>query len=169
MPDLYIANLTKQHQDFIFLEPGSQNSLSPPRHRTQRIGIGEQALIHKRKMTHEEIDEIVKQHEAYGLVNFKDIDNKEFRGLCYSIDRPIPVEKILDGIEMNENQREEISKRVRRESAAALSEHINGDDSSKSELNSLQVEVREETERGISPKVDETISVDQKNSGKRRR
>ena len=77
---LYIANTTKQRHIFTFrvLESGRLRQIP--------ITHGSQMMVHEGST--EELNAIISHHAVYGLVDASKIDqNKDFIGLCYSIDK----------------------------------------------------------------------------------
>src|ERR1017187_2730896 len=94
MAKLYIANCTKQIQDFWYRVPGCDGSGKAFSPRMQKIPEGGQILI-SGDLQPEEIDFIVGENVRYGLINVDDVDRaKPFVGMCYSINKPVAVPKI---------------------------------------------------------------------------
>lgn len=115
MPTLYIANTSKQHFDFIYLMPESTQI------RRQHIPAGGQVLIHKAGLNLDEVNSIVDQHVRYGLTRVSEIDTRRaFIGLCFDIDRPVAVEKIMYADDQNQDILEKASVEARTLSAGAL-------------------------------------------------
>lgn len=93
---LYIANATRQIQDFVYRLP---EQISPFR---QTIPVGTQVRIARDDLTIAEIDYIVKQHARYGLVRADEVDRtKPFIGMCYAIDKPVQSTRLLSAMEHN--------------------------------------------------------------------
>lgn len=116
MAHLYVANLTKQHQDFIYLIPERKTPL------VQTIRIGGQERIYDDAPT-EVLNAIVAQHERYGLIPVEKIDQaRQFTGLCYSIGKPINIEKIRRGVENNDSAMDAMGEKMRREVAVVASQ-----------------------------------------------
>jgi len=92
---LYIANATKQLQQFWYTSRLSNGTLKQVR---QDILEGSQIQIQwdgTGNMQPEDIDYVVGQHAVYGLLDIADVDKaKPFVGLCYSIDKPVPAMRI---------------------------------------------------------------------------
>ena len=94
MAKLYIANCTKQIQDFWYRVPGCDGSGKAYGPRMQKILEGSQVMI-SGDLQQEEIDFIVADNARYGLINVDEVDRaKPFVGLCYSIGKPVAVPKI---------------------------------------------------------------------------
>lgn len=138
MTKMYIANCTHQVQDFIYRLPESGSA------RTQRIDLGSQIAISGDLSTHE-IDAIIAQHTPYGLVAVAEIDRtKPFIGVCYQLDRPVPVEKIKRAIIHNTGVLVDRGVEMRKTAAVAvnqaLEQHAPG-----AALQALEMSVVEET------------------------
>jgi|ERR1700731_1687033 len=146
MSILYVGCSAKQHHDFLFRTREEPNKV-----RMQRIEMGTQVAIHKDD-TESSLMYIVNQHQKYGLIPMSEIDRtKPFIGLVYSIDKPIPMEKIMYASEHNDGVLEEQGRDVRRIQAASLFSGING--RGDVQLNNLELETVEqnkETDRGLN-------------------
>lgn len=139
MTTLYIANTSKQHHDFVF-RIASENQ----RTRVQKILMGEQVRIY-RDTDVETIDSIIKQHEQYGLVDASKIDQrKPFIGLCYSVDKPIKVEKFMYASEHNDDVLIDQGREIRKEQAAAT--YASFEENLPATMRQLSTEVVEETD-----------------------
>lgn len=111
---LYIANSTKQHQDFIYRLPGKGPRMQP-------IPIGGQIQV-TGDLTADEIDQVIAQHAKYGLIPVDEVDrNKTFNGMCYSVGKSITMDKIDRAIRHNTNVLIERGKVIRQH--AAIAEH----------------------------------------------
>lgn len=85
---LYIGNATRQVHAFAYWVIGGKSA------RTQHVPMGGQVQI-TGDLSAAEIDFIVKQHVPYGLVEVSEIDRtKVFTGICYSVDKPIPANRL---------------------------------------------------------------------------
>lgn len=161
MPKLYIANLTKQIQDFLYVSPG----VTPTKHVVVKIPIGEQARIHHDNSTMDDLQAILAQHEPYGLLPVSEVAKRglAFSGMCYSFDKPVPMDKIQEGVLASDDFKEEVSARVRKESAVAAS-HFAESDSGAPGIGNLTMEAVEQVKSGDVPSVHETIEVGIRNS-----
>lgn len=113
MAKLYIANCTKQHQDFQYRIPETGKITQ------QHIAAGAQAIIYKDASVHE-LEAIVVQHAHYGLVTDREArKTKDFVGLCYSIGEPVKLDTIAEVMEHNDQALEQRSQEVREESVQA--------------------------------------------------
>ena len=73
----------------------------------------------------EEVDAIIEQLSPFGLVNVTEIDRtKPFTHLCYSIDKPIPVNKISHAIEHNQVIMEQRGEETRRAAAIKTNDFL---------------------------------------------
>lgn len=112
---LYIANCTHQKHKFNYKLPESFQPFS------MDIESGKQ--IELPEMTSNEIDYVISQHEGYGLKDVRRI-NKEFSGLCFSIDKPISASKIKDGHYQNNENLEDMSQKIIETTAASALQNM---------------------------------------------
>lgn len=86
---LYIGNATSQNFDFHYRLPEN------PRVLNRFIPMGEQVLI-TGDLSTPEIEAVVKQGATYGMISVDEVDRRSslYRGLCYSIGKPISSSKI---------------------------------------------------------------------------
>jgi hypothetical protein len=139
MARLYVANCTKYIQDFLYRLPDKKNQIFQ-----KIIPIGGQVEV--REGSVDLLVSIIKQHLHYGLVPVEEVDRtKNFFGLCYSIDKPINIDVIMNAVQHNEEEKERRSHEQRKRLAATLSNTI--DDvmaTSDSKLQSVEVEFVEQ-------------------------
>ena len=149
---LYVANCTKQIHDFGYRVPGDG------RLRIQSIPMGGQIVVLRPDASPEDLKGIVDQHLQYGIVAATDIDRtRDFIGICYSYDKPISVEKIMNAHAHNEDILIERGVEYRRNNAAAIGNNINNAGEGQSErVQSLEVGI---VELGRDAKFNETIEV----------
>lgn len=108
---LYIANATHHVVNFSYRIP-EQRTL-----RNLVIQMGEQQRIPE-DLAPEAIDYVIEQHVRYGLIPVAEVDRaKEFKGTCYSIDKPVPGTKIGNLMAHNRDQLVEIGKKFRADAA----------------------------------------------------
>lgn len=156
MTVLYVANCSRFVQDFLFRVPEVTQLFSTT------IPMGGQNRVYKDtdKAT---LEHIVKQHVIYGIVHVSEIDRtKDFVGLCYSYDKPINVESIMQAVAHNDEVLERSGHELRKQQAAALSNTLDSNlAGSKEKLQNLEVEVLEQPKNATdnSAKMSETISV----------
>ena len=109
MATLYVANASKQKHDFIY-RVAEETSV-----RRQQIPPGGQITVYQSGAAQHVLAAIVEQHARYGLVDVADIDRrKPFVGLCYSFDKPIKVDKIMQADEHNSYVLQEQSQEARK-------------------------------------------------------
>lgn len=149
---VFVANTTRQIQDFNWRMVGS-NAL----HRMQ-IDVGQQVQL-PGTWQPEDIDYLQKQHRPYGLVEVGEIDRrKDFIGLCYSINRAIPVEKIRRALVTNQDVLEERGRTLRQHAAVAAAQQAMQAHPD-ARLTALEMTIQEERDDGVTPAVNEGIRV----------
>jgi hypothetical protein len=120
MSKLFVGNATKQKYEFAYRVP-EQTGL-----RVQPVPIGQQVQV-TGDLSTVEIDAILEQHRVYGIVNVADINrSKAFAGICYSIDKPISVSKLMEAIDHNTQALVERGREMRKELAIANNEMLEG-------------------------------------------
>lgn len=142
---LYVANCTNQNHIFPFLIP-EDNKL-----RHKLIPMGGQALIYRKDATREEMLAIVKQHEVYGITDVDRIDQRRgFTGMCFSLDKPINVAKIMSANQQNIEAAAAQASQQRQDAAAAM-HHIMLDNARRDNMpipRAFEMEVEEVTVGG---------------------
>jgi hypothetical protein len=94
MPKLYVANMTKQNHDFAYRLKGQQAWKQPS------IPVGQQIMF---DWPRELIDEVIQSKIHTGIINVIDLPrNREFVGLCYSIDKPVQLSAWDEALERND-------------------------------------------------------------------
>jgi hypothetical protein len=144
---LYIANCTQQIQQFHYRVPETGGAMAGGV-RVQPIDIGSQVLL-TGDLNQLQVDSIVAQQRKYGLVKIDEVDRtRGFSGMCYSIDKPVPVSKIIYVMEQNKSVLDQRGRKTRLEAAVAVNQQIetNMDD----QLKKLEFEVKE-VETGNGP------------------
>lgn len=153
---LYIANTTKQRHIFTFrvLESGRLRQIP--------ITHGSQMMVHEGST--EELDAIISHHAIYGLVDASKIDqNKDFIGLCYSIDKPVPAKLIEKALRDNDNFLTRNAHNRRQASVAALDNSLRESGTGYSgdmEISAEQTKGRDDTDD--TPTVSETIATEKR-------
>ena len=147
----YVANCTQQIQDFTYRLPET-NSI-----RAQRIEIGGQIALSGDLGTLD-IEAVIQQHQKYGLVNMVEIDRtKPFIGLCYSVDKPVPIDKIVNAMVHNVEVLKDRGRAHRQEAAIVINNTIEEQTPS---LKSLEVSiVEEQSKNGASPEFAEGVRI----------
>jgi hypothetical protein len=153
MPTLYVANASKQKHDFIYRIP-EETSV-----RRQQIPPGGQIVVYQPNTPADVLKVIIDQHTRYGLMDIAEIDRrKPFVGICYRLDKPIQVEKIMQADEHNAGVLQEASQEARKLSAAALHNAIDRATEGAAKLESLELEIVEQNGRS-EPGLNETVIV----------
>lgn len=115
----YVANVTKQHYVFTYRVPERAQPC------TQLIPVGEQICLAPNgsdtDLSQLEIDMILKQYEKYGIADVNGIDHAKgpFNGICYSIGKPISVEKMRKAMLKSDQVLDKLGKQIRQEAAVA--------------------------------------------------
>jgi len=107
--ELYVANCSKQDFDFTYMLPEN------PRPFLHRIRAGSQVKI---QGTSTEVDQIVKQHTVYGMMNVDEV-KKGFGSLAYRIGKPISVDAIENGFTQKDQEAIDRAQNARNITAAA--------------------------------------------------
>lgn len=168
---LYVANMTKQFHDFLYTVPEEKKQ---GRFRMQRIAPGEQIRVYQDDMTQADVDAIVSQHEIYGLIGVNEIKRtKAFIGLCFSVDKPVDMEKFMVAEQHNDAVLADRGVEIRKNAAVAVADHISRNRESSGDLAGLDVEVIEQPKRGGTPDglMNEKVTVsnnDQRSKNRRR-
>lgn len=139
---LYVANCTHQVHDFIYRLPENPAAMR------QQINIGGQIMV-AGDLNSLQVDAVVNQHRRYGLVNVTEIDRtKNFIGVCYSLDKPVQIEKIRVALKHNNEVLTERGRKLRQEAALAVSQAM---EDVAPGLSSLEMSVVEEPKDGNTP------------------
>jgi hypothetical protein len=155
---MYVSNTTKQNVSFLYRVPESSGV------RNQEIPVGSQVAL-SGDLSREAIDYIIDQHAKYGMVEVSEIDRiKEFSGLCYSIDKPVPVGKIERLIHHNTGKLIELGKKIRQEAAMSGNSVLENDldESGRPErLRNFEMSIVEENhdDRDETPAIAEGVRV----------
>lgn len=110
---LYVANTTKQHQQYLFWAKGVNKIID------RRIRAGQQAILWQGDTN--VLDKIITQLEPYGLIPAKDVPRtKPFIGCCYALDAPIDMEKLQLAFEHNNDVLTQRGYEIRKAAAIAV-------------------------------------------------
>jgi hypothetical protein len=177
MPELYIGNVSKQIFQFCYRSPERPGVIVQP------IPIGGQIRISPNgviiDLSTPEIDSILGQHKAYGIVSIDEVDDKHpFDGLCYSIGKPMSAEKLRRAMLKKEEALKAYGQNLRREAALAVNSQI--EEQIGAPLRQLEMSFQEEEPRsGYSDDLDhvaegvrvtrQSDTVAQIDQGRRRR
>jgi hypothetical protein len=124
VPELYIGNASRQIFQFAYRFPERVGII------TQVIPMGGQIRVSPNgkitDLSTLEIDSVVGQHRMYGLVAVDDIDTdrSNFSGLCYSIGKPISIDKLRKAIQRNDDKLKIQGQKMRQEAALAVNAQI---------------------------------------------
>jgi hypothetical protein len=154
MPKLFVANTSKQHHDFAYRLAEDKNI------RIETIRIGSQVCVGGDSLTHEMIAKIIEQHAPYGLRDAKTLSGvKDFVGLCYSIDKPVPMDNMLVLFEKNDVVLNDRAADRREDIAASIAHNTQAQmEGADVTLQRTEVEIEEQTKDG-APKVNEGFEV----------
>lgn len=155
MAKLYVANATKQNQEFHFWTPETRRPL------IQTILPGQQVQIWQ-EAPRDQLEQIIRQHEIYGIKPASELDrNREYVGLVYQLDKPIVSDRIEQALMKNDEVLQEQALQRRKESAASLDDVMTRDSADAGvTLQGLSVEVREEERPGAETQINEKIEVE---------
>lgn len=93
---LYVANTSLQTHVLMFALEHQGKVYE------QTVAIGDQVKILNRDLTEAELGYFIKKKEKYGFRNVRDIGlQKEFVGICYSVDAPVNLKFIKGNFERN--------------------------------------------------------------------
>lgn len=149
---VYVANTTRQVQDFVWRSIGNR---SPHR---MKIDVGQQVQLPGEWNT-EDVTYLEDQHRRYGLVPVGEIDRtKDFIGVCFSVDKPISVEKIRRALTTNQQVLEERGRTLRQHAAVAVAAQVQADHPDAG-MTALEMSIQEERKDGGTPEVNEGIRV----------
>jgi hypothetical protein len=155
---LYVANCTQQIQQFMYRVPETDGAMAGGM-RVQPIEIGQQIAV-TGDLNKIQVDSIINQHKKYGLIPVEEVDrNRAFAGLCYSIDKPVPVNKLLYVMQVNRTVLDLRGKKTRLEAAIAVNQQV--ENTMDDQLKKLEFEVKEE-KSGTGPEhepVNEALRV----------
>lgn len=149
---VYVANTTRQVQDFVWRAIGQK---AP---RKISIDVGTQQALPGDWNT-EDVAYLEEQHRRYGMVRVDEIDRtRDFVGLCFSIDKPIPVDKIRTALTINEQVLMARGVELRKQAAIAVSNAIT-ENNPGSGLTALELSVQEQPKDGGTPQINEGVRV----------
>ena len=139
MSKLYIANTTKKLQIFHYRMP------EDPRPQALMIHIrpGGQEVIPYRDLSPQAVEAIVAPHRPYGLISVDEVPrHKPFVGMCYSVDKPVPLERIQVGLKHNDELLAHQGRETRIAAAVALNNAI--EQQTGQQLSNLEISIEEE-------------------------
>jgi len=151
--DLYLANCSKQDFRFTYMLPEN------PRPFMDDIRAGAQV---KFSVDQETLDQIIKQHEPYGLMHINKI-KKGFGGLAYSIDKVINIHAIENGFSQKDQESIDRALEAQKITAVSADQIIasKAQEMGLRQTSALEVEVIEDKKHVADnePKMNQTIEV----------
>lgn len=141
---MYVGNCTRQSNDFQYRMPGEANSQRDRggNLRFQRIEPLSYLQL-SGELSSDEIDYIVAQHDAYGLIHVSEINRaRPYIGLCWDT-KPINVQALREAITHNQEVLEQRGRDIRKEAAVALNTSLEQDEQM-GDLKKLTIEVKED-------------------------
>lgn len=127
MPKIYIANTTLHNHEFHYRLPLKWNENGIPSEwgdaKAEIVPHGSQvALASGRSFSEKEIEALLRHYAKFGIIRAGEY-RKGFRGLVYSLDRPVTLDAIQEGIEHNREAAEQRSEKMLEDTAAANLRH----------------------------------------------
>ncbi|HDC4619816.1 MULTISPECIES: hypothetical protein [Enterobacter cloacae complex] len=152
---LFIANCSRQAHTFNYKLP----------EKTQSFGVtikaGQQHVI---EQPQDIIEHIIRQHEPYGFQPKNKVD-KDFSGLCYSIEKVVTSSEILENSEQKLENLDEMSQKILEASAISLNNAVDNAVIQSGETplsDGIQMEIKGEAINQDQPnpaKVDKKVQV----------
>jgi hypothetical protein len=139
MPSLFIANTSTKHNEFLFRLPGVDQL------RRVNIPAGRQMEV-LRNASQEEVDAVINQHAAYGLVHESQVKNADkFTGMLYQIDKPVSISAMELTVEKNKDVLLEQGHEIRKIAAVAIDDSLRklSVENKLSEIQATEIEVVE--------------------------
>jgi hypothetical protein len=127
-------------------------------YRMQNIPIGGQIRL-SGELDEKQIDTIVQFHVKYGMIRVTELD--QFRGYfvpyMFSIDVPIPAEKIVELIVHNREVTKVLGEKLRAEAAVAVNAQI--EENAGEKLTAFEMEITEKQSKDRDPEIAEKITI----------
>jgi hypothetical protein len=141
MSEMYVANVSKQNIQFAYRVPERKGVVIQPIRAGFQVKLSPHGTM--TNLSAPDIDSIVGQYSKYGMVNVSDIDLSRgtFAGLCYSLDKPVPVAKLERALVKNEESLEKLGLEMRTEAAVAVNQAI--EEGAGTEMRGLEMSVTE--------------------------
>lgn len=149
---LFVANCSRQAHNFNYKLPEKSQPFCV------KINSGAQHMF---EYPPEAIDSIIQQHEPYGLQPRNKVD-RHFSGLCYSIDRPISANEIINGSEQKLENLGNMSQEILKASAVAMNQAVESAVAQSGETpmdEGIQLEIKGEA---INQDQDSPLSINKK-------
>lgn len=149
---LFIANCSRQSHNFNYKLP----------EKTQSFGVTIKAgTQHLLEYPPEVVDHIIRQHEPYGFQPRDKVD-KHFSGICYSIEKTVSKNEIIENAEQKIDNLDTMSQSILEASAVALNNAVDSAVRQSGELpkdEGIQMEIKGEA---INQEQDNPLKVDKK-------
>lgn len=152
---LFISNCSRQNHTFNYKLPEKQQSFGIA------IPAGRQHMI---EQPEDVISYIISQHEPYGLQHRDKVD-KNFSGICYSLDKPLSSAQIIENAEQKLENLDDMSQAILEASAVALNNAVESAVIQSGETplgDGIQMEIKGEAidqDQPATTKVDKKIQV----------
>jgi hypothetical protein len=161
MSKLFIANLTKQHQHFLYSVPEGDGDDRTYQSMQEYIDIGSQVQLPD-TLTQAQLDIIVQHHSRYGMKPYDEARKiRDFTGLCYRFEEPVPMNDqgfIDDIVKSNNHTLDERNDKRRELTTVAINDRLRREASgSRAPLRRVEVEQVEETDG--TPRVASGVEV----------
>mgnify|MGYP000001756344 FL=1 len=148
---LYVANSKKQNEHFHYRVIGSSKLMN------QHISAGQQIQIYG-DLQPEEVRSIIEQHEQYGFIDASKIKaQRDFVGLCYSVDTPVKLDYIKLAFDLNDKVLDERGQEIRKAAAIAADQYI--DQLTPGAVNNTRSSVIEAVSQDKDPSISEGFEV----------
>lgn len=146
---LFVANTSKQHQQFLWRSPEN------PKITPTDIPVGQQRQIGG-ELTKDVVDSIIAHHARYGMRAAREIKNyRGYVGLAYSVDKPVDMETFYEQEERNSSALDESSQALREETAAVIANQTS--ETLGTPIKRAEIEIVERTEG--TPRVASGVEV----------
>lgn len=117
--NLFIANTSKSHHDFIFRRPENKQTTM------MQIKAGQQVQVLK-GVDKDVIDFVLDQHRKYGMISGDEAAKRHagYTGLCYSVDKPVSEKQMRGSFENNDRVLKEVAVENFKTQAGATADSI---------------------------------------------
>ncbi|HDT0657935.1 TPA: hypothetical protein QIB60_000536 [Enterobacter cloacae subsp. dissolvens] len=152
---LFIANCSSQPHMFNYKLPEKHQPFGV------KIRAGSQHMLEN---TADVINHIIKQHEPYGFQRSAKVD-KNFSGICYSIDKPVTVGRIEENHEQKVENLDDMSQKILEANAVSLNNTVDNvviQNGEKPKDDGVQIEIVGEAvnpDQENPPKLNKTVKV----------
>jgi len=161
---LYVANTTRQAHQFLYQVP------EYPAPFMQNIPPGGQIAVSK-DLNPVQLEAVVQHHRMYGMVHADERPNG-YSGLCYSVDKPVKLDRIQNAVVHNDAVLAERGRKQREDAAIAVNSQIETqmrEQDMPGNLRVLEMEAVEEVSGADTPRVAEGVRVSRESPAPRAR